>query len=93
MDFTIWVPPAFLGWCRNPHYSKGSQVVSTFRQISGAKFRYINEGYQHLSDQMIESVNGTKIRNLDHLVQIIESSDENDSITFRNQVKRNHHGS
>jgi predicted nucleic acid-binding Zn-ribbon protein len=39
MDFTIWVPPAFLGWCRNPHYSKGSQVVSTFRQISGAKFR------------------------------------------------------
>jgi hypothetical protein len=46
MDFTIWVPPAFLGWCRNPHYSKGSQVVSTFRQISGAKFRYYikNEG-------------------------------------------------
>ena len=29
-----------MGWCRNPHYSKGSQVVSTLCQISGAKFRY-----------------------------------------------------
>jgi hypothetical protein len=29
-----------MGWCRNPHNSKGSQVVSTPDQIFGAKFRY-----------------------------------------------------
>jgi hypothetical protein len=39
VDFTIWVTPAFMGCCRDSHYSKGSQMVSTFRQITGAKFR------------------------------------------------------
>jgi hypothetical protein len=40
LDFTIWVPPAFMGWLRNLHNSKSSQVVSTPGQIFGAKFRY-----------------------------------------------------
>ena len=62
LDFTIWVPPAFMGWCPNHHYSNSSQVVPTLGQVYGAKFRYylerVAERFYTMGKYEIEEMHG-----------------------------------
>jgi hypothetical protein len=42
----------------------------------------VNEGYHDEFFRRIESVNGTKIRSLRHMIELIEESDGDDHIVF-----------
>ena len=45
-----------MGWLRNLHNSKGSQVVSTPGQIFGAKFRYYKEAASLVANRLYTNI-------------------------------------
>lgn len=58
---------------------EGEEVVIIIKVLSSE----VNQGYGDFTNERIVEVNGTKIRNLQHLISLVEDSSDNSFVVFK----------